>query len=125
MLALPESGICQEAGVFTLMTEGRGASGSSGAELPRLHGAIEQLDLVDVRRCDYDAGGMAHLLYEVRGEQFSLFVIPDARHADRSIDVVGHQTQCWSSDTASYVLVSEEQVADMDKGATYMRGYDR
>jgi len=90
-----------------------------------MHGAIEQLDLVDVRRCDYDAGRMVHLLYEVRGEQFSLFVIPDARHADRSIDVVGHQTQCWSSDTASYVFVSEEEVADMDKGATYMRGYDR
>ena len=85
----------------------------------------EQLDLVDVRQCDYDGGRMAHLLYEVRGEPFSLFVIPEARHAERSIDVVGHQTHCWSSDTALYVLVSEEHAADMDKVATYMRGYDR
>ena len=83
----------------------------------------EQIDLVNVRSCDYDGGHMAHVLYEVQGEPFSLFIIPDVRRAERSIDVVGHQTQCWSNDKALYVLVSEENAADMDKVAAYMRGY--
>ena len=34
----------------------------------------EQIELVDVRSCDYDGGHMAHLLYEVEGRPVSVFV---------------------------------------------------
>ena len=84
----------------------------------------EQIDLVDVRSCDYDGGRMAHLLYEVEGRPVSVFVDPEAWHAERSLEVVGQQTRFWSDDEAAYVLVCEN-AADMDKVAAYMQGYER
>ena len=83
------------------------------------------LDLVDVRFCDYDGGSMAHLLYEVEGQPMSFFVIPGADHADRSLEVMGLQARLWSNDAAACVLVGREDVAQMDKVATYMRGYEQ
>ena len=84
----------------------------------------EQIELVDVRSCDYDGGQMAHLLYEVEGRPVSVFVEPEAWHAERSLEVVGHQTRFWSADEAAYVLVCGN-AADMDKVAAYMQGYER
>jgi hypothetical protein len=82
------------------------------------------IDLVDVRSCDYDGGHMAHLLYEVEGRPVSLFVIPDERHAERSLEVVGHHARLWSNDEAAYVLVGQEDPADMDRVVRYMRRYE-
>ncbi len=71
---------------------------------------------------------MAHLLYEVDGRQVSLFVVPDVRHTERSIDVVGHQARLWSADDVGYVLVGDGASVDddavMDKVAAYMRAYE-
>ena len=83
----------------------------------------DQLRLVDVRVCDYDGGTMAHLLYEVAGESVSLFVIPEARHAERSREVMGLHARLWSDDAAACVLVGREDAAAMDKIVTHMRGY--
>ena len=82
------------------------------------------LDLVDVRFCDYDGGSMAHLLYEVAGQPVSLFVIPAVDHAERSLEVMGLQARLWSNDAAACVLVGRENVALMDKVAAYMRSYE-
>ncbi len=82
----------------------------------------EQIELVDVRSCAYDGGNMAHLLYEVEGTPVSLYVLPETQHAERSLEVVGHQTRFWSDEEAAYVLVCEN-AADMDKVAAYMQGY--
>ena len=84
----------------------------------------EQIELVDVRSCDYAGGHMAHLLYEVEGRAVSVFVDPEAWHAERSLEVVGQQTRFWSDDKAAYVLVCEN-AADMDRVAAYMQGYER
>ena len=84
----------------------------------------EEIELVDVRSCDYDGGQLAHLLYEVEGRPVSVFVNPEAWHAERSLEVVGHQTRFWSDDKAAYVLVCDN-AADMDKVAAYMQGYER
>ncbi|MDP6582484.1 MAG: hypothetical protein QF681_17675, partial [Vicinamibacterales bacterium] len=86
-------------------------------------GDVEQIELVDVRSCAYDGGHIAHLLYEVEGQSVSLYVLPDERLAERSLEVVGHQTQLWSDDEAAYVLVCAG-ATDMDKVAAYMRGYE-
>ncbi|HIE95377.1 MAG TPA: hypothetical protein EYQ83_21865 [Acidobacteria bacterium] len=83
---------------------------------------------MDARSCEYDGGHMAHLLYEVDGRQVSLFVVPDVRHTERSIDVVGHQARLWSADDVGYVLVGDGASVDddavMDKVAAYMRAYE-
>jgi anti-sigma factor (TIGR02949 family) len=85
--------------------------------------------LVDARTCEYDAGQMAHLLYEVEGRQVSLFVVPDGSHAERSLEVVGHQARLWSAADVGYVLVGHvdgpADAAVMDKVAAYMRAYGR
>ena len=82
----------------------------------------EQIELVDVRSCDYDGGPMAHLLYEVEGQSFSLFVIPEARHAEGTLEVLGHQERLWSNDREACVLVGPEDAVAMDKVAAYVRG---
>ena len=87
-------------------------------------GDSEQIDLVDVRICDYDGGSLVHLLYEVEGQPVSLFVIPEARHAERSLEVMGLHARLWSNDAAACVLVGREDAAVMDKVVTYMRGYE-
>lgn len=71
----------------------------------------EQIDLVDVRTCDYAGGSMVHLLYEVVGQPVSLFVIPEARHAERSLEVMGLQARLWSNDEAACVFVGGETAA--------------
>ena len=85
----------------------------------------EQVNLVDVRFCDYDGGSMAHLLYEVEGQPVSFFVIPGVHHAERSLEVMGLHARLWSNDTAACVLVGREDPALMDKLVTCMRGYER
>lgn len=87
--------------------------------------AAEQIELVDVRSCDYDSGHMAHLLYEVEGRPVSLYVIPETQQSERALEVMAHQARFWSSDEAAYVLVGQERADDMDKVVAYMRGYER
>ena len=88
----------------------------------------EQMALVDARSCEYDGGHMTHLLYEVEGRPVSLFVVPDVRHTERSLDVVGHQARLWSADDVGYVLVGDGASADdgaaMDRVAAYMRAHE-
>ena len=84
----------------------------------------EQLDLVDVRFCEHDGSSMAHLLYEVEGQPVSYFLVPGARQAERSLEVMGLQTRLWSNDAAACVLVGREDAAVMDKVVTYMQGYE-
>jgi anti-sigma factor RsiW len=80
------------------------------------------LDLVDVRFCDYDGGTMAHLLYEVVGQPVSFFAIPGGQ-GERSLEVMGLQARLWSNDAAACVLLGREDVEVMDKVASYMQGY--
>ena len=110
------------------------APGLAGSASATVHGvdvvvpvgdSQEQVELVDARSCEYDCGRMAHLLYEVEGRQVSLFVVPDGSHAERSIEVVGHQARLWSAADVGYVLVGAGDTAVMDKVAAYMRAYGR
>jgi len=84
----------------------------------------ERLDLVDVRFCEHDGSFMAHLLYEVEGQPVSYFLVPGARQAERSLEVMGLRARLWSNDAAACVLVGREDAAVMDKVVTYMQGYE-
>jgi hypothetical protein len=84
----------------------------------------EQIKLVDVRSCDYDGGPMAHLLYEVEGQPVSLYVVPEGRHAEGTVEIMGQQERIWSSNGESCVLVGAQDVVAMDKVAAYMRRYE-
>lgn len=62
--------------------------------------------LVGVRRCLSGEGQMAHLLYEVRGQRVSLFIVPapvDAAAAD--LPIMGVDTTSWTKGGRTYTLV--------------------
>ena len=83
-----------------------------------------QIDLVEVRICDYDGGRMAHLLYQMDGESFSMFVISEAWHAEKTLEILGQQERLWADDGVACVLVGPNDTAAMDKVAAYVQGYD-
>jgi anti-sigma factor RsiW len=81
----------------------------------------EWIALVDVRSCDYDGGPMAHLLYEVDGQSFSLFVVPKARHGEGTFEVLGQQEHLWLSAGEACVLVGPQDAVAMDEVIAYVR----
>ena len=90
--------------------------------VPAIDGA-EQIELVDVRVCDYDGGQMAHLLYDVAGQPVSLYFVSEERHAEGTFEVLGQQERIWSDDGATCVLVGAMDAVAMDRVATHVRGY--
>ena len=84
-----------------------------------------QIDLVEVRSCDYHGGRMAHLLYRMDGESFSVFVIPEARHAEKTLEILGLQERLWSDDGEACVLVGPNDAVAMDKIAAYVQAYEQ
>jgi anti-sigma factor RsiW len=82
------------------------------------------LRLIDAKRCLYAGGAVAHLLYEHGGEELSLFIVPDARHAERALEIVGHDTLIWSDAVHTYALVGEQGQDQLTRVAAYMRGLD-
>lgn len=75
-----------------------------------------------------DAAEAEARLAAVHGVEVSLVVVPDVRHTERSLDVVGHQARLWSTDDVGYVLIGDGASADddaaMDRVAAYMRAYE-
>lgn len=82
-----------------------------------------EFDLVDVRRCLYDAGAMAHVLCRWRGEPVSLFVVPGESRREQVLEIVGHDAVVWSGSDNGYVLVAEQGPVDLGQVAEYVRGH--
>jgi anti-sigma factor RsiW len=82
-----------------------------------------RLTLVDVRRCVYADGAVAHILYELADRPVSLFIVPDARQADRVLEIMGHDALIWSGNGNAYVLVGDQGTAEMTRLATYVRRF--
>ena len=87
--------------------------------------SAEQIELVDVRRCMYADGYMAHLLYEHQGRAVSLFVLPDTARRERLLEIMGHDALIWSEAGRAYVLLGQEEPAGMNKIAAYVRQVSR
>ena len=85
-------------------------------------GDNERIALVDVRVCDYDEGHMAHLLYEVDGQPFSLFFVPEARHGEGTFEVLDQQERLWSAAGEACVLIGPKDSVAMDQVTAYVRG---
>ena len=83
--------------------------------------SAEQIELVDVRRCMYADGYMAHLLYEHQGRAISLFVLPDTARRERLLEIMGHDALIWSEAGRAYVLLGQEGPEGMDEIAAYVR----
>jgi len=85
--------------------------------------SAEGLTLLDVRRCLYADGAVAHVLYELADRPVSLFIVPGAREADRVLEIMGHDALIWSGDENTYVLVGDPGSSEMTRLATYVRRF--
>ncbi len=81
--------------------------------LPRT--TIAGLQLVGVRRCYCGEGAAAHVMYRLNGRPVSLYMIPDATQSRATSDVFGHDAVIWSKQGTTYVLVSREDRATLEK----------
>lgn len=80
-------------------------------------------DLIDVRKCLYDEGAMAHVLCEWRGQPVSLFVVPGRSDREQILEIVGHDAVIWSEGDNTYVLVAEPGPVEIGQVAEYVRQY--
>ena len=73
------------------------------------------LQLVGVRRCYCGEGAAAHVMYRLNGRPVSLYMIPESTQSRATSDVFGHDAVIWSKQGTTYVLVSREDRATLEK----------
>ena len=83
----------------------------------------DDFDVVDVRKCLYDEGQMAHLLCEWRGERVSLFIVPDRTDREHDLEIVDHDAVIWSQNENTYVLVTEKGPVEFGPLTDYVRWF--
>jgi anti-sigma factor RsiW len=81
----------------------------------------EGLELLGARPCLYGEGRTAHMMFRHNGQPLSLFMLPDRRRADEMIDVFGHEAVVWSAGNRTFVLVSSEGRAEVERVASFIR----
>jgi anti-sigma factor RsiW len=81
----------------------------------------ENLELLGARPCLYGEGRTAHVMFRHNGQPLSLFMLPDRRRAEEMIDVFGHEAVVWSAGNRTFVLVSSEGRAEVERVASFIR----
>jgi anti-sigma factor RsiW len=80
----------------------------------------EGLELVGSRPCLYGEGKIAHIMYRHNGEPLSLFMLPRTVRPEQVVETLGHECAIWSSEDRTFVLVSRESRADVEKLVQYV-----
>lgn len=91
------------------------------ADLPN-QPEIADLELVGARTCLYGEGRVAHIMYRRQGRPVSVFMLPDTERPEDLVATMGYQEAVWSSNGRTFVLVSEEPRADVQRIASFVRG---
>ena len=78
-------------------------------------------DVLDVRECSYEHGGIGHVLCHWRGHPVSLFIVPDGAHGEQLLEIINHDAVVWPGDDHGYVLVAERGPVDIGQVARYVR----
>lgn len=89
---------------------------------------VQQLTLVDVRRCFTTDGRSAHLMYTWRGRPLSVYVLPEAdgnAGRDRIVEKMGHETVIWCDKGRTYAVVAEGHPQDLSQVIDYMKAHVR
>ena len=79
------------------------------------------LELVGARPCLYGEGRTAHLMFRHNGRPVSLFMLPGRQRAPEVFDVIGHEASVWSVGDRTFVMISGERRADIERLASFMR----
>src|SRR5262245_23017559 len=80
----------------------------------------EGLELVGSRPCLYAVGKIAHIMYRHNGQPLSLFMLPRTERPEELVETLGHECAIWSSADRTFVLVSREARADVERLAAYV-----
>lgn len=83
------------------------------------------LRLMGLRTCLFHEGHMAHVMYDLRRERVSLFVMRDRSSAAAQVSVLGQRTRSWVRDGRTYVLVVPATVTSVDEVAAYFEAEAR
>jgi anti-sigma factor RsiW len=81
----------------------------------------ESLELVGGRPCFYGEGRVAHIMYRHNGQPLSLFMLPRTERPEELVATLGHQCAIWSTADRTFVLVSREARADVERLAQYVQ----
>jgi anti-sigma factor RsiW len=80
-----------------------------------------ELELVGSRECLYGEGEIAHIMYRHQGHPMSLFMLPKAARTEELIEVLGHEAKIWCVNGRTFVLVSREPRADVERMASFVQ----
>jgi anti-sigma factor RsiW len=76
--------------------------------------------LIGARRCLYADGRVPHVMYRVRGQDVSLYMLPGVTREPAEVATFGHRSRIWTGDGTTYVLVWPETAGDMSQAARYV-----
>ncbi len=85
------------------------------------HPDREGLELVGSRPCLYGEGRAAHIMYRHNGHPMSLFMLQRNRGENEVVDVFGHEAAIWSVGDRTFVLITRESRAEVERLASFVR----
>lgn len=78
------------------------------------------LELVGARPCLYGQGKIAHIMYRHHGHPVSVFMLPRSARNDELVEVLGHQAAIWSVGNRTFVLVTKEPRAEVERMTSFV-----
>jgi anti-sigma factor RsiW len=78
------------------------------------------LTLLGLRTCLFHEGHLAHVMYDLRGQRVSLFVMPDRASAAAGLSMMGQHTVSWTRGDRTYALVMPAGAAPLTDVAAYV-----
>ena len=83
--------------------------------------ASADLELVGARPCLYGEGKIAHIMYRHKGKPLSLFMLPNTARTQELVEVLGHEAAIWCVGNRTFVLVTREPRAEVQRLASFVR----
>ena len=83
--------------------------------------AADGVRLVGARRCLFTHGGVPHLLYEVGGQELSLYVFEGMARPGGDLTAFGHRAHIWTRGSTTFVLVSPDSAGDLARAISYVQ----
>jgi anti-sigma factor RsiW len=79
------------------------------------------MELVGSRPCLYGEGRIAHIMYRHDGHPVSLFMLPKTGRTEGLVEVLGHEAKIWCDGDRTFVLVTGEPRAEVERMATFVQ----
>jgi anti-sigma factor RsiW len=78
------------------------------------------VELIGARRCLYADGLIPHVMYRVKGQDLSLYVLNGVTRKASDLVTLGHRSRIWTRNEKTYVLVSSTRAEGLPDATRYM-----